>query len=488
MVWHNRLGFVCAILGSAVLLATWQAPSAIGQLPSGSWTLDFEVYYDQGSHLQGLTRMRLLDDDGPGPNGEALFILGPFRYVHGIYSRCIARWDGYRWTGFGRGVGQEFFQSAYDASFFDPDGAGPIPRRLYVCGSFESVEGGVPARNLAWWDGAGWNPMFVGTSRIVNNMACFDPDLDGPAPPLLVLGGAAHPNDNLDGQGNAVVAWTGSEWLDIGYPRRVGSLYDSVVIDWMTQWNHDSSPETPPVLAICSYLQGELIRWQTSVIDYWDGFTWTSFPTPGGGATNSVAISPGTPNLPADALLVATYGGVYWWNGTEWLRIGRSSRPNYLSIVSSVAFFDSDADGPAPPLLLAAGILSDDNQSTPREGVVWNGTSWDRIGPQRPSSPDGFLAFDPDGAGPRRPMLLASGLLAESENGPWTPFAYLREEEVDWRCAADVTGDGLVGMADATAVLSSWGARDPRLDVSGDGIVNILDITLILKSWNASCL
>jgi alpha-tubulin suppressor-like RCC1 family protein len=47
----------------------------------------------------------------------------------------------------------------------------------------------------------------------------------------------------------------------------------------------------------------------------------------------------------------------------------------------------------------------------------------------------------------------------------------------------DLTGDGLVGAADLTVLLSAWGTRGSPADLNGDGVVGSADITVLLSAW-----
>jgi hypothetical protein len=48
-------------------------------------------------------------------------------------------------------------------------------------------------------------------------------------------------------------------------------------------------------------------------------------------------------------------------------------------------------------------------------------------------------------------------------------------------CASDLDGDGTVGAADLTLVLSGWGSAAP--DLTGDGVVNAVDLAQLLATW-----
>jgi hypothetical protein len=65
------------------------------------------------------------------------------------------------------------------------DGSGPA---LYVGGSFTEA-GGVPANNIARWDGKQWSALGVGTNGAVRALAVWDRDGEGPEAPGLYIGG-----------------------------------------------------------------------------------------------------------------------------------------------------------------------------------------------------------------------------------------------------------------------------------------------------------
>lgn len=50
-------------------------------------------------------------------------------------------------------------------------------------------------------------------------------------------------------------------------------------------------------------------------------------------------------------------------------------------------------------------------------------------------------------------------------------------------CPGDITGDGLVGVADLAFLLGAWGPQSSAADLSGDGMVNSVDLGLLLGAW-----
>jgi len=117
-------------------------------------------------------------DDG---SGTRLFAGGNFEDFDGLLA-----WDGSTWTEVGGGVQGLVTELVV---FDDGTGGGPA---LYVSGDFDSVGGGVAARNLARWDGTSWQAAGLevegqGPSELVRVMEVLDlPDFGGRT---LVLGG-----------------------------------------------------------------------------------------------------------------------------------------------------------------------------------------------------------------------------------------------------------------------------------------------------------
>jgi hypothetical protein len=88
-------------------------------------------------------------DDGGGP---ALYAGGAFGFAGGIEVNRIARWDGSAWSPLAAPGGVGLDGPVRALAVFD-DGGGPA---LYVGGDFTTA-GGVPANNIARWDGAAWS-------------------------------------------------------------------------------------------------------------------------------------------------------------------------------------------------------------------------------------------------------------------------------------------------------------------------------------------
>jgi hypothetical protein len=48
----------------------------------------------------------------------------------------------------------------------------------------------------------------------------------------------------------------------------------------------------------------------------------------------------------------------------------------------------------------------------------------------------------------------------------------------------DVTGDGLVNVADLSALVAAWGSCPGcAADLNGDGLVNVVDLVMLVELW-----
>lgn len=93
-------------------------------------------------------------DDGSG-DGPALYAGGSFITAGDTPALHIARWDGQDWHPVGSGVNGLVISLA---DFDDGSGGGSA---LYAGGEFTMADG-VPARNIARWNGAAWEAVGEG--------------------------------------------------------------------------------------------------------------------------------------------------------------------------------------------------------------------------------------------------------------------------------------------------------------------------------------
>ena len=119
----------------------------------------------------GTSWASLSTDSGNGVNsrvtdfavsGSDLYVSGSFNGAAGIPANNVARWNGSSWSslGSGNGVGGGILTTVNAMTVSGSD--------LYVGGQFITA-GGVPANNVARWNGSSWSSLSADTGNGVNN-------------------------------------------------------------------------------------------------------------------------------------------------------------------------------------------------------------------------------------------------------------------------------------------------------------------------------
>src|SRR5690606_37910825 len=130
-----------------------------------------------GSAWQWMPDLRLTGCADCCPSVAALAVFddgaGPALYATGLFNSPasgVARWGGAGWSGLGGGL-SGFLWGVGLAMLAHDDGSGSA---LYVGGRFDSA-GGVPAANIARWDGERWETVGAGRpGMIVQALAEFE--------------------------------------------------------------------------------------------------------------------------------------------------------------------------------------------------------------------------------------------------------------------------------------------------------------------------
>lgn len=201
--------------------------------------------------------------------------------------------------------------SVYASTYWDPDGAGPLPVCLVVGGMFAVANSRFSA--VAFYDGATWTSLgYFGETPIVEDVPCV----------ALTV----HNGDLVAATGTRVYLRTGGSWQTLGYAAfnpldRVidvlashqGSIYVGGSFDWMTanlgtpqtgrgiaRWNGASwsavggaNPAGFAVRALASvanrlFAGGSFTSIGGVAASYlaaWDGTTWAPFGSPNGSVT-----------------------------------------------------------------------------------------------------------------------------------------------------------------------------------------------------------
>ena len=317
-----------------------------------------------GAPNQAITSLAEFDD-GTGP---ALYAGGWFTEVGGQPISRVARWDGFQWSPLGSGLNAITVSAL---AVFD-DGTGPA---LYVGGSFSSA-GGVPAANIARWDGHEWSALGAGTNLLVSSLAVYD---DGSGPALFVAGGFT-----LAGGLPAarIARWDGTSWSALGtgldsYPRALAV--------------HDDGSGSALFVAGDFFLAGGV---PTSRVARWDGFSWSAV---GAGVDDrAFAITEFDRGLGAGPELVI--GGLFLeaggkpaariarWDGSDWSSLG----DGLDDWVTSLAVYD-DGSGEA---LYAGGWFTGSGNLTALRVARWDGLAWGPLGSGVSDSVNALASLD----------------------------------------------------------------------------------------------
>lgn len=124
----------------------------------------------------GIFAMAVFDEDGPGPLNPALF--AGVDYTPGIY-----KWDGISWAVVAGGLADSALHRCAALTVIDEDGPGPGRSALFVGGQF-STAGGVPAPNIARWDGQEWSAVGTGLFGQVEDIVAVDYTAGAGAPTI----------------------------------------------------------------------------------------------------------------------------------------------------------------------------------------------------------------------------------------------------------------------------------------------------------------
>ncbi len=143
-------------------------------VPSGQWM-------PVGFGLGGIVNALTVFDDG---TGDSLYAGGLFTATgSGNPANRIAAWDGNQWLPVAGGVGAVASDQVVDMTVHN-DGSGDA---LYVGGRFTVVDFGMPAENIAKWDGVSWSSLMPGLDNTVIALKSFD-DGTGLGPQLFAGG------------------------------------------------------------------------------------------------------------------------------------------------------------------------------------------------------------------------------------------------------------------------------------------------------------
>ena len=408
---------------------------------------------------------------GTGP-AIGIYVAGDFGSVGGVPANNIARWDGRQWHPVGEGIdGDVRALVSFD------DGRGEA---LYAAGTFTAA-GGIPANHIAKWDGVDWSPLSSGLEPamflpVVRKMTVWN---DGGGPALIVCGSIAGAGGVV---ANNVAKWNGSTWLPLG----TGTDSSVVVV-----YSFDDGAGSA-LYAGGFFLSAGGIP--ATRVAKWDGSNWSAL---GDGLNSGVYALTGYDDgsglsLYAGGVFTSSGGGtalnrVAKWTGTQWIPLDSGIYPHPIQGVIRVFDLSVFDDGTGPDLL-AVGSFGGAGEVVSPNMVKWNGSSWESFGESPNQRVDTVAAVQDD----RGVALYAGGGFFEVAGHPVTGLA--RYGCADASSSADLNGDGVVNGIDLGILLGSWsippgappcdGKPGPcPADLNGDGVVDGIDLGILLADW-----
>lgn len=329
----------------------------------------------------------------PMPNGGVAAYGSRFTNSTGSFVGSLAHWDGTDWRTIGSSVGLEFFVHAvaplangqfvvggtplpgftanlarWTGAAWAPIGtAGPIATGVsgvlalaalrngdIVAGGYFASVGGVPANNLARWNGTTWAPLGPGINGIVSVIREL-PNGDLVAGGLFTAAGGVPANN--------VAQWNGTNWTPLGLGTNGGLSALTVTANGgiLAGGNFTTAGGLP-----------------ANRIASWDGSSWAPLGTGLNGGVGAVTTLANGDVVAGGQFTIA--GGVpanrmARWDGSAWSQMGPgvSSRPGFSAVVNQLVTLPSGD-------LLAGGAFDFVGLLVANSLVRWDGTSWLPLG------------------------------------------------------------------------------------------------------------
>lgn len=275
-----------------------------------------------------------------------IYVVGSFTGMANTAAKGVAMWDGNSWSPLGIGL-----------SYDDPDdnssgnSVAVLGTDVYVGGYFTSA-GGVPANNIAKWDGTSWSALGEGLDSGVNS--------------LVVYGGELHAGGWFGNSGatpvSRIARWDGTAWQPLG----LGTDNDTT----------DNYVRTMVVANDELYVGGSFTKAgdvTTDSIAKWNGSTWSGF-NEGLGVANSEPYVTSIAVIGSDVYAAGRFSpkpaanvqSFARWDGATW-----SSIPGFSGSVSSLAVLGD--------VLHVSGNFSTSGGSSAFNLAVWNNSTWSQL-------------------------------------------------------------------------------------------------------------
>jgi hypothetical protein len=409
-----------------------------------------------------------------------LYAGGHFQDSSGVVVRGAAFWNGQSWSP----IDNPFDEyDIFVAAAFDPDQAGPQPAQLVMGGSFFSYDelSNTNLDAIAILDGQHWRNIGPMSNREIlpycATLTTFDFDGPGPGQPELVVGGEFFYVDGLPSRGRA--AWNGSTWRSLS-----GSNYRAFTDGMITA--HFPAPESPLTLVSVGFFK-QSVTSETAYAQYWGGTSWLPSPAALGDTAYCLCeydpdgAGPGLPSVYAGGRIhmspTGVTGSVVRWTGETWVALPELTGGATYALHA----FDPDGAGPSLPVLVAGGVF----------GVrVWDGSTWSAFGSGVNGTVISIADWDSDGEGPEPPQLFISGSFTMGRG--LASVAYARAG-CRGTCYPNCDGSAappILNALDFLCFLARFRAGDPYANCDGSTAaptLNILDFNCFLNRFSAGC-
>ncbi len=344
-------------------------------------------------------------------HGSDLLVGGAFADMNGVPAVNIARWDGAQWHALGAGLGVP------DGGSYSGVNALTTYNGHLIAGGYFRTTGPRPVERIARWSGTQWEPMgsgFPGFAYPIVSVAA-----------LIVHNGELYAGGHFiqNGQQFGVARWNpqGNSWVPL-----------------------------PPLATDYDYVFALAVNRNELVA---------------GGYTDDGTLRP----------LIAR------WDRNGWRPLGELGGGGYEHYVhvQSLAVYGPD--------LIAGGTFSKADGAPVHNIARWDGTRWHRVGLGVRNSEFGphpyYGSASVDALALHRGTLAVGGSFFFAGDHPSANFA-------QWRCTpcpADFDASGNVGVQDVFDFLAVYLLRDPRADFNESGSVSPADLFDFLGSYFAGC-
>jgi hypothetical protein len=365
-------------------------------------------------------------------SGTNLYVGGIFTNAGGVSATNVALWNGSYWSPLSSGI-----SGSSPAGYAAVNALAVSGTNLYVGGDFANA-GGVPASNIAEWNGSAWSAL--GPEPWASDEAVSALAVSGNT--LFAGGSFDYFSQNGQVVYGIIYQWSGSSWSPVG----TGLPYHAYV----------------DVFALAAsgtnlFAGGSFGTSGVSFVAQWNGISWSDLGLDTGGLVNSLAVS-GTNLYVGGAFtnvgeVLAT--NIATWNGSSWSPLGSGISGGFNGpFVDALAVSGTN--------LFAGGSFYAAGNLSASSIAYWNGSSWSALG-----SGIGYNAVDDaqvSALAVSGDILYVGGIFSTMGNAPANNIA-------EWNgkiwspLGMGITGAGADGIGPHVTALAAAGSN---LYVGGD--------------------